>query len=95
MSLRYESNCTGCGRLFLRPVNSRSGRCHECLRQASLDRLRRLNGRRKAEAAENRALMCDVCWECGEPMIAARSTRRFCSDRCRQRSHRGTQDAAP
>lgn len=38
---------------------------------------------KRAAAREGRQ-----CAQCGEPITAARSTRRFCSDRCRVKAHR-------
>ena len=39
--------------------------------------------------------MIKICDECGEPFEAKRSTARFCSSKCRKRSHRRMQPLVP
>lgn len=39
-------------------------------------------------ASHARAEVASTCRACGEPIVARRSTRRFCSGACRQRVHR-------
>jgi hypothetical protein len=80
--------CTDCGVSFSPSGNHRSYRCLACQRAAPLKRLRALNDRRKAAAAEARAgRTCEVC---GRPLLSLRSTKRFCRATCRQRARRGT-----
>ncbi len=46
------------------------------------------------EARRATALLSLTCLVCRKPIIALRSTRRFCSNRCRVKSHRVMKAAA-
>jgi hypothetical protein len=77
-----------CGAFFVH-VRSRQYRrlkCADCTKTAEASRRRRALGRRSQKRAEMRQWR--RCQQCGEPIEAKRSTRRFCSDLCRVRAHR-------
>jgi len=75
--------CRECGRSGFRWWQMHRWRSPERMRcQACYERARR---RKKREA---RPLI--ACDHCGESFKPTRSDARFCSDRCRQRAHRGS-----
>jgi hypothetical protein len=57
------------------------------VRRARLAKYAATDGAARAAARSGRS-----CERCGEPIEAERSTRRFCSVRCRVAAHRGGAD---
>ena len=83
--------CRHCGAGFYRAGHSNSRHCSdECALESARAGRSRVNAtmvreRSEARAAARAGLVCIIC---GEPIEAARSTRRTCSDRCRTVAHR-------
>jgi hypothetical protein len=84
--------CRVCGQTFFQAhVTWRSKRQGSFCSDTCMDKWRRMkrveqrkqDSARRAEARTNRT--CEVC---GEPIEAARSTKRFCSTKCRVAAHR-------
>jgi hypothetical protein len=86
--MTYEARCIDCGSPFQRTQRARSHRCLECQRAAPLKRWAAFNAKRKTEAAEARGKLVCQFELCGRPLEAQRSTRRYCSDRCRRSAYR-------
>jgi endogenous inhibitor of DNA gyrase (YacG/DUF329 family) len=81
----YKRECWHCNRKFFR--SSRIGKSRFCSdRCASLVRSAKHSRAKSAERALARAGR--TCENCGAPLQAQRSTRRFCSSYCRVTAHR-------
>jgi hypothetical protein len=55
-----------------------------CRKAAVRSRLRAHTAKRSAERAERRESRQARCGWCSQPMAVSRSTKLYCSDRCRQ-----------
>jgi hypothetical protein len=75
----------GCGAHFV--ASFRQKTCLACSRAAALDRFRAYTAERSADRAEPREGF--VCERCGAAIPSERSTRKFCTDACRQAACRG------
>lgn len=71
--------CRTCDAPFI--AHPTAARCLSCRKAEQAEALAARNAKR-AEAREI------ACTHCGQPAQAARSTKRFCSDRCRQTTRR-------
>jgi hypothetical protein len=91
VGIRYSvrlHRCRGCGTPFIAHHAARlcSDACRGLGRKASE---RRASGKRTVRRVERRASLKVQCRHCGGPVEgAARSTRAFCSDACRQAAYR-------
>jgi hypothetical protein len=82
--------CSRCGAWFYGPA--RAQLCSTCLK-GDPERLKALNPRRTAKRLAARSGI--VCERCGDPISGVRrSTRRFCSNACRQAAHRSKASVA-
>jgi hypothetical protein len=77
-----------CGAFFVgqRSRQWRRLKCDDCAKTAEAMRRRRALDRRSEKRGEAR--QGKRCEQCGKPIEAKRSTRRFCSGLCRVRAHR-------
>jgi endogenous inhibitor of DNA gyrase (YacG/DUF329 family) len=76
--------CRQCGRKFWRNYRSSGFYCSDrCAAIARRAKYAAAQGAARAAARRGRR-----CEGCGEPIEAARSTKRFCSTRCRVAAHR-------
>jgi hypothetical protein len=80
----YYSECLhecGCGRKFIAHYTLRLCRtCREARRAKARDAFAAYTADRAAKRAEARP---KACARCGQPMTTQRSTKRYCSDACR------------
>lgn len=86
-----ERSCRGCGRAFFSVRHAYSAYCSDvCASKARHAQLAHSNAIRvKARSEARAAARADrTCAQCGAPLIAARSTLRYCSARCRAAAHR-------
>ena len=60
-----------------------------CRAEAKQDGVRRAGAKRPKRRAEASNARTSACRHCGERLPARRSTKRFCSVRCRVAAHRG------
>jgi hypothetical protein len=87
----YLHRC-GCGALYIASFEQKA--CIGCRRAAALERFRRYTDQRSADRAEAReGLVCDRCGEAlpverRQQRPHPRSTRRYCSNACRQAAYR-------
>lgn len=81
MDSRY---CHHCGREFFNAAYVHGSCCSDiCMRARTRRRKAERLAELRREARDDR-----LCEHCGDPLEAARSTRRFCSDVCRVKAHR-------
>jgi hypothetical protein len=79
-----------CTNRFICSSACRQPSCRACREQGDRERKARfIEKRSRARANARYARPPVACAVCGEPIAAERSTRRYCSDKCRQRAHRG------
>ena len=99
VDLWRKTSCRHCGRGFYRIGKYLGHVCSEvCARKAALPGLKRKIARQTAARSKKRAeaRAGRSCLVCGEPMEAKRSTKRYCSERCRVAAHRnGGQNVSP
>jgi hypothetical protein len=85
--------CRHCGREFLRVRHGSPHYCSDrCVRGAHHVRVTAQSlttSEARAAARANR-----ICERCGTPLVSQRSTRRFCSIRCRVANHRAAPRAS-
>jgi hypothetical protein len=73
-----------CGTWFVGHCSAKQ--CFACRRKEKNAKFSAERSEKRAEARAARQLI--HCESCREPMAAKRSTRKYCSDACRQRAHR-------
>jgi hypothetical protein len=73
-----------CGQHFI--ATWRFHRCNACRQGKEQKVLAAFTAERTAKRLAARATSCAHCANCGKAMVAARSTKRFCSDKCRNAS---------
>jgi hypothetical protein len=88
----YEQRVNpGCGAWFIVEAASSLRCCAQCRTAIDRARVARWTAKRSAKRAaaceQRRPIACAVC---GKPLAAIRSTRKTCSDKCRQALRRGT-----
>lgn len=84
----------GCGRFFLDWWSVKI--CLACRKAAQLAKLRAYTTERAKVRAERRANPpTRPCANCGDPILALRSTKRFCSADCRQADSRKNRKPVP
>lgn len=80
----HKKQCDDCGRAFMSrggPWSAPYFCSEECQRNSR-------NLRRNAKRREGRELREQITCECGNSFTPDRSTRRYCSDKCRQKAYR-------
>jgi hypothetical protein len=80
--------CRRCQRPFIGLSGAKicSDECRTLAKRDSIRKASAKRGRRRAEASEART---SACRHCGEHLPARRSSKRFCSVKCRVAAHRG------
>jgi hypothetical protein len=80
----YRLRQCPCGQHFIAELHFHL--CNACRQGKEKAVLAAFTAERTARRLQARATSCAHCAHCGRAMVAARSTKRFCSDKCRNAS---------